>query len=63
MEEWEIQERRWKILCRVVGFSIGTAVLFLLLLFVSRVCPEKKYNPFSDICNRLIQEGERRDGR
>ena len=63
MDEWEMQERSWKIRCRIIGFLIGTAVLFLLLFAVSRLCPEKKISPFSDLCNRLIQESERREAR
>ena len=56
MEEWEIQERRWRMLTYAIGILLGTVVMFLLLLFVARHSPERKQDQMSIICNRLLHE-------
>ena len=63
MEEWEIQERRRKILCHAVGMIVGVAVLFLLLLFVARRSGGKSQDQFTIICHRIMQGGERGSGK
>ena len=59
MDEWERLERRWKILCRVVGVAVGAVVLFLLLMFVARHSGMKSQDQFTLICERAILEGRR----
>ena len=59
MDEWERLERRWKIVCRVVGVAVGAVVLFLLLMFVARHSGMKAQDQFTLICERAILEGSR----
>ena len=59
MDEWERLERRWKIVCRVVGVAVGAVVLFLLLMFVARHSGGKAQDQFSIICERMMHEGGR----
>lgn len=63
MEEWEIQERRWKVAIRIVGVLIGTTILFLLLLFVARHSGGKSQDRFSLICQQKLEESRGRSGK
>ena len=63
MEEWEIQERRWKVATRIVGVLIGTTILFLLLLFVARHSGGKSQDRFSLICQQKLEESRGRSGK
>ena len=56
-------ERRWKIICRVVGVAVGAVVLFLLLMFVARHSGGKAQDQFSIICERMMHESGRGDAR
>lgn len=63
MEEWEILERRWRMLTYAIGILLGTVVMFLLLLFVARHSPEKEQDQMSIICNRLLHEKRQGESR
>ena len=63
MDEWERLERRWKIVCRVVGVAVGAVVLFLLLMFVARHSGGKAQDQFSIICGRMIEKARREKSR
>lgn len=63
MEEWEIQERRWRMLTYAIGIFLGTVVMFLLLLFVARHSPERKQDKLSIICHHLMQEKSQGSGK
>ena len=63
MDEWERLERRWKILCRVVGVAVGAVVLFLLLMFVARHSGGKAQDQFTLICERAIREAREREAK
>ena len=62
MDEWERLERRWKIICRVVGVAVGAVVLFLLLMFVARHSGGKSQDRFSLICQQKLEESRGRSG-
>ena len=63
MEEWEIQERRWRMQIYAIGILLGTVVMFLLLLFVARHSPEKEQDQMSIICNRRLYEKRQGESR
>lgn len=62
-DEWEKAERRWLLVCHVVGLLASAAILFVVLLVVVKFSRGTAQSQFSLVCEEAAGNPPRESGK